>query len=331
MRDEHFENSHKVQTFNPVYHLTQPDQHDTQLMVIDLILNADALENLKPTIQEAHLDEESIIAILGEIAARGSLCQLRFALEVFITPSLDKEYNYNKIIPSAIKSQNKECFEFLVKENVRRVDRFNYPQLSQWFEKVLNTDSIEMFNSWAKFAREDIDVCVAKGRNKSMAAAWYAYPTMASVMNPQREQLLLNFWDSNGIIEAMDTKYLGSTLAIVAQSCCSVRLATCLIEAGANVDHRKSNRYMTPLHHAARKTSAEAAELMKFLLERGADPEIEAGRSELRIRDEKGAKGISKWLGISWDELVEQTKKEREDMQAEQVLSSHQHESGFND
>jgi hypothetical protein len=327
MRDEHFEKSHQVQTSDPVFHLSQPVQHDLQLMVIDLILNAnaDTLDNMKPALQEANINQMFISPILEEIASRGSLCQLRFAQEV-----LGKSGHrslYSKAILSAIKSHNEECFEFLVKETIRDGDKFDYPRISQYFEKVLYSDSIEIYNIWERYAREDIDNCVTKGRNKAMVASGYATAGLsAATGNLQKEQLILNFWNGKGMIEAMDTKYLGSTLAYVAQSCCSVRLATCLIEAGASVDHRNSARYLTPLHHAARKTSAEAAELMKFLLECGADPEIEAGRSERRIRDEKGAKGISKWLGISWDELVEQIKKDRENMQVEQVSSPHLHE-----
>lgn len=317
MRDEHFENAHQVRTSTPVYQLNQPDQHDIQFMVVDLILNvdADALDNLKSTVQEANLDWRSRYTILEEIAARGSLCQLRFAL--LIAPDA---YQNENVVASAIKSQNQECFEFLVKENIRKVHGRNYFLHSTCFDTVLCSDSVEMFSIWEKYVKEEIDSLVARGRKKAKVASLYAKLSILSATtgNLHREQLLLDFWNRKGIIEAMDGNYLGSTLTIVAQSCCSVRLATCLIEAGAKVDYRKSNRYMTPLQHAARKTSAEAAELMKFLLERGANPEIEAGRSELRIRDEKGAKGISKWLGVSWDELVEKTKKKTEDMQAGQ-------------
>jgi hypothetical protein len=69
---------------------------------------------------------------------------------------------------------------------------------------------------------------------------------------------------------------------------------------------------MTALHHAARQTSAEAAELMKFLLFAGADPEASARRAKLKISEERGARAISKWLDISWDDLVAQAKEERE-------------------
>ena len=118
--------------------------------------------------------------------------------------------------------------------------------------------------------------------------------------------------------------YLGDALVNVASTTCSVKLAEFLVKGGAKVDHRRSPRYPTPLNHAARQTTAGAAEMMKFLLFYGADPEAKpSGASlrirygSLRIRDEKGAKGISKWLGMSWEELVTKAKEERQKTAAE--------------
>ena len=140
--------------------------------------------------------------------------------------------------------------------------------------------------------------------------------------HPYMEQFVIRLWKKRGFIESVNAVYLGVTLARIAQSCCSVRLAKYLVEAGANVDHRRSDKYMTPLHHAARRSNAEAAELMRFLLECGADPEVTSGNLERkisRIRDEKGAKETSRWLGLSWDELVAQTKAGREKSESEKL------------
>lgn len=47
---------------------------------------------------------------------------------------------------------------------------------------------------------------------------------------------------------------------------------------------------------------------MKLLLLCGADPEC-AYRS-IKARDQPGAKNIHQWLGVTWDELVEQFQSE---------------------
>ena len=104
----------------------------------------------------------------------------------------------------------------------------------------------------------------------------------------------------------------------VAAACCSVKLAKYLTDAGAAINHRRSRQYLTPLHHAATKNNSEAAELMRFLLVLGADPAAYAtsgppfDKRIRKIRDEAGAKSISKWLGMSWDDLVEKTKLENQ-------------------
>ena len=50
---------------------------------------------------------------------------------------------------------------------------------------------------------------------------------------------------------------------------------------------------------------------MKFLLEKGANPELGWKRSNktgiVRPGQEKGAKEISRWLGVTWEELVYNT------------------------
>ncbi|KAJ6039602.1 uncharacterized protein N7446_005091 [Penicillium canescens] len=73
----------------------------------------------------------------------------------------------------------------------------------------------------------------------------------------------------------------------------------------------------TPLLWAATKRSKEAAELMRFLLVSGADANAQlkvsgrggtgrdsSGETFRTSAMEKGAQNISKWLDMSWDDLV---------------------------
>lgn len=129
---------------------------------------------------------------------------------------------------------------------------------------------------------------------------------------------ILLLWEKINLPKYMERRlYLGDILVNVAATCCSVKLAKYLIDAGAPVDYRRSNKYLTPLHHATTQNTPEAAELIKFLLSLGADPALSAtsgrksSRKTRRIRDEAGAKGISKWLGMSWDDLIAKIEAER--------------------
>ncbi|RYP91269.1 hypothetical protein DL770_002587 [Monosporascus sp. CRB-9-2] len=127
---------------------------------------------------------------------------------------------------------------------------------------------------------------------------------------PHREAALTRMWDIIISTKLLGKNRPGTALNSVASTTRSVKLAQYLISRGVNVDHRTSDRYLTPLHQAARQDSYEAAELMRFLLLQGADPYTRAGRAANKVEDEKGPKNISKWLGKSWDALVAEAKEE---------------------
>lgn len=102
-----------------------------------------------------------------------------------------------------------------------------------------------------------------------------------------------------------------ATLKTVAIRNRSIEVAEYLLNNGANIDgiSRSTNDQGSPLCLAARATTRSAAKFMKFLLESGADPyRTLKGKSP---GDQRGAKNISKWLGMTWDELVESTKSAR--------------------
>lgn len=98
-------------------------------------------------------------------------------------------------------------------------------------------------------------------------------------------------------------------LIMVPKRSCSIGIAAFLLRNGAYVNTRGSSQnnqgFATPLYSAVRRNTAEAAQLAKFLLESGADPSSNVrGRTAGEL---PGAQNISKWLGMTWDELVEST------------------------
>ncbi|KAL2672527.1 hypothetical protein Neosp_013239 [[Neocosmospora] mangrovei] len=99
---------------------------------------------------------------------------------------------------------------------------------------------------------------------------------------------------------------LGSLLVSVAKSSCSLSLAEELLTLGAPIDYPKqaTRSSMTALQIAAKKTTKEAALLMQYLILNGADPNPMPW-THLRPGEEKGAVGIAKYIGRTWDELVE--------------------------
>lgn len=107
-----------------------------------------------------------------------------------------------------------------------------------------------------------------------------------------------------------DPEELSDMLKIVAQRSCSISLASFLLKAGANINSQgRMGIAGTPLYRAANRTTKPAADFMKFLLQSGADPTLSCSGG--KPENMKGAKNISRWLGMTWDELVESIQAER--------------------
>ena len=88
---------------------------------------------------------------------------------------------------------------------------------------------------------------------------------------------------------------------------CSIAIAEFLLQNGVKIDRLDSAGH-TALYFASFKKTRTAAELMKFLLESGADPHVEI-KGRPRIAQKPGPRNISKWFGISWEQLVEESRK----------------------
>ncbi|KAI8630296.1 hypothetical protein F5Y19DRAFT_429595 [Xylariaceae sp. FL1651] len=149
----------------------------------------------------------------------------------------------------------------------------------------------------------------------------------AAASHPAGNQQLLHLWRDFGAAK-LGRRWASQTLIWVAKFNFSITLAAYLLEVGANINEGVSTSQKTALHHAACNTSAKAAEMARFLLLNGADPNadpaprgVENGLGK-KISEEKGAKGIHRWLGQTWDELVEETKQIRDGKEAARVLIS---------
>ena len=103
----------------------------------------------------------------------------------------------------------------------------------------------------------------------------------------------------------MSPEVLGDILVRIAKASCSLHLAQEVLDLGAPVDYPTNYKNgITALQAAARKNTQEAALLMQLLISEGASTK---GRGiEIDISILRGPKNIAKWLGMSWDELLEQ-------------------------
>ena len=131
-----------------------------------------------------------------------------------------------------------------------------------------------------------------------------------------QEIRLGKLWKELASHRKCDQAELQKALVMIVSTGCSLVLAKTLIEYGAqvNIQSTEYGRRGPPLYLAATRSTKGGAEMMKFLLLAGADPE---GRVDSR-RHTMGhpsrlvaAQRISKHLGMTWDELVEWTQEQR--------------------
>jgi hypothetical protein len=147
--------------------------------------------------------------------------------------------------------------------------------------------------------------------------------------NPTAEDLLLSIWefvDKHNYHNETSKVHWTLLLCDVARTTCSTTLADWLFDHGADVNgdrsieaHLVSNRPERPLIAAAGKDTPRNAQFLQWLLQHGADPFLcLPRRAPLSFLD--GPRGISKWLGVSWEKLVEATAKARKKNESGPVL-----------
>jgi len=320
MRDEHLDRYHQEQVALQVSALDKPVADEIQPLLFDLVKadKVDAVKAFLPEFNRLNTTVREELQKLAAIAGSPAMLHLIAPLKECGQPKFPKD-----LIICSIRGENMETFRYLLSES-RSCTPAHYSRLyvsySTVLGQVLMSDSEEMYEEWEKYV--DIEIKAGSGQSGWPTEARYIASSVISATagNPRREQVLLLLWEKVDLYKSCGVTYLGDALVNVASTTCSVKLAKFLIDCGAKVDHRRSSKYRTPLHHAARRTTAEAAEMMKFLLFCGADPDADPlacdsfrdRRQYLRIQDEKGAKGISKWLGMSWDDLVTKAKEERQ-------------------
>lgn len=190
------------------------------------------------------------------------------------------------------------------------------------FKALSDTDSTSqiMFRECESLLVESVSYwCRDQTENIVKSYKFRALATMIEDTNgePDLETRLQRVWNAVRLREPSsflhEVKCCNFLLGKVACTTFSIRMAKVLLKYGAAISGRNSVQSPTALHSAVRQNSSKAATFIIFLLYRGADPEIGSASSNARkISEEKGAKGIAKWIGISWDELVEQVRQDRE-------------------
>lgn len=308
MRDEHLDSNHQEAKAQAEILPQNPDVNDIQPLFFDLI-RLDKVEAVKSIlIHFSKLASYVKTQLLELVASSGSASMA----QVLCSWTNISESDIISLWTVSIENMNLETYQWFL-STINR-DRFlGYDDLRRILVAVLKSGSLKIFQDCRSYL---IDKILPAGpRSKTHMPLCFSTGTIESTAgNSDREHLLLSTW---AILNTSDNvkfrKRLENGFTNVAKTTCSLVLAKALLEYGTRIDFVPSKISLTPLHHAARDDSPQAAELMKFLLYHGADPGARPGKGRAKeISEEKGPKNIAKWVGMSWDELNQKIKLDRE-------------------
>ncbi|KAF5573491.1 Nacht domain-containing protein [Fusarium pseudocircinatum] len=340
MRDDHLKNGHS-QAADPglssITLLQKIEDEELQPLIFDLI-ETDRVEIITPLMTRLHNLERSVrreIAI--HVARMGSHAVLQLLIDSgFLTGAFcgtDSRLYWRDFTPLAqpiVRSESVVLSETLLSWIATLVliqePIYNFRSaLENIITTIMALESEYIFELWIPMLASGFGIARSA---MSLAKAFASRDTIAATDNkPTRERMLLRCWEECKALDTIRGRQDNTVLRDIADTTCSVNLARYAIQHGCEVDAKFQGNSPTALQFAARKTTQQAADLMKFLLLHGADPTkgtAKRGSSERNmIRDQKGARGISKWLGMSWEELVEQTTDERRRFKEKENESSH--------
>ena len=125
--------------------------------------------------------------------------------------------------------------------------------------------------------------------------------------NDLKENRLKHLWRKISR-KYMTPEELGDILVRIAKASCSLNLAQEVLHLGAPVDYPTNYKDgITALQAAAKKNTQEAALLMQLLISKGASTiGCDSRGIIIDIGTLQGPKNIAQWLGMPWDELLEQ-------------------------
>jgi hypothetical protein len=350
MRDEHLELFHNHDDVLPNAGLGKLKKAEMKMVCLDLV-KADDVPGIKTLAAAGRLDDKPYLYELISAAARYAspkmlkvlLCQRNLPEWSNHVGFLVSEPRMSKLLmPETVASSNSNMLEFILgtsseiwEEWIKDCDRSKINRLKgNSLPEVLAKGNDEMLEILCKWVELDIP---KDGKRRYLISANMIAATTGDMY---REQILLGLWRK--IPSQRWTKNVWkNALRNVASTTCSTELAKFLIDQGVPVDWRHSEAVPTPLVHAARQNTAEAAELVRFLLFNGAETVVDidkrdtkeahrngtAQMSQIHISELPGARGISQWLGVDFDELVAQAEKEREESETSEEPETSEEES----
>ena len=283
---------HEKQAKKPVAHLadTGNDENVVELIILDAV-KADDVDLVRDFIADVPRFSEKLI----RQAVHSSSCEM---LDVLLEACNSEQIDVSTFLDRAVYADNVEAARILLSREKYKVGASSkFVGISQALSKfspemikVLLSDSrIQQKIAEDDWSKPNFHTALVRDWPKSKEARFIQCLSLLPDWTEKRKEFDDCFTDN-------------------ARGPCSIAIAEFLLRNGTDVNTRvKGNN--TALLYASNKSSRAAAEFMKFLLESGADPLTPLTKRCKPIPDQPGPRNISKWLGISWEQLVEESRK----------------------
>lgn len=310
----HLSNCHPHAPPKPIQLIKDPDDDELVPLLSDMIAMGMTaqVEAMYPRFKQLHTSLQK--SLIEEAAFSGTLQIFQCLSNQWKPENIDLLRFYATCAEESIKGENVEILKWFIPEIlVRRFSSTRMYNLLPFMKLCANTESAEVFEIWKLHLKSYRH----KGRH-------LIEHILNVVRDPAKQERLASTLSEHALRGHLTTNDLSRLLKAVASSTCSVSIAKVLLGHGAIVDFRGVNGrgnelIKTPLIAAAAKRTSEGAQMMKLLLLSGADPNAlyRQGRRNKQDSEQKsagmemGAKEVSKWLGMTWDELVEWATEQR--------------------
>ncbi|KAI9891467.1 MAG: hypothetical protein M1814_002786 [Vezdaea aestivalis] len=340
MRDLHH-NSHITTSGHDSLRLEKEAADDNYSLFMDLV-KADKVDHAKDLINQFTLFEFKFSGAARHLFSFGSVAMVDLVISRLGWLTESRYEPKENPIKWSLKAGKNDVVAHLFSISSASSDPWISHCYLSCLPTLLEIESEELFEKWLStlLRVEQFDKSEHKSQSKRIEEIW-RYITDARTVKATRRQIggedmLISSWRKVYDGTKIAQNALGRALRHVAQTTCSIRLAMYLINRGVKVDHTWSKVSLTPLCAAAQRSSFANAEMMEYLLNQGADPEYQSekilpyrgtglgtrGHNKVQIKDQIGAKEIAKWLGRSWDEVVENARRSREERKAETEAAS---------
>ena len=292
---------HEKQARKPVAHLAdiENDENVVELIILDAV-KADDVDLVRDFIADVPRFSQKLL----KQAVISSSCEMLDVLLEACNDGLVQIVGYNllSLLDGAVLADNLEATRMLLNRGAslkhNDVDKYKFPGIREAIEII----SPEMMKILLSDRR--VQELIAEDRwvkpvfyNVFISGGWIRSKEARFI---QCLSLLPDWTEKKERFDGLFTSN--------AKGPCSIAIAEFLLKNGTDINTRVKGSN-TALLYASNKSSRAAAEFMKFLLESGADPLTPLTKTCKPIPDQRGPRNISKWLGISWEQLVEESRK----------------------